>query len=94
MAQGLQMTEYDFAAFQQNKLSAIPGVPLFQFDNKGDKVVDGLVGFFTFSHHAKEKGSNDNVNPNGGHSIIDFMSAIQSLREGSYKFVNGQFIKQ
>ncbi|WP_084489961.1 DUF6443 domain-containing protein [Niabella ginsenosidivorans] len=98
-AQGLQMTEYDFAAFQQNKLSAVPGVPLFQLDNEGDKVVGGTIGWFNGSHHAKQKGreengSNDNVNPNGGHSIMDFISAIGSLQEGTYKYINGQFVRQ
>ncbi|MXV14181.1 hypothetical protein GS398_02635 [Pedobacter sp. HMF7056] len=44
--QGLRITEYDFAAYQQNKMSAIPGVTLFQFDNQhGDWViVNGPVG--------------------------------------------------
>ena len=98
-ARGLGITEYDFASFQQNKQSAINGVPLFQFDNEGDNVVGGTIGKLTGSHHAKESGreengSNDNVNPNGGHSIFDFMSAIQNLQEGTYKFINGQFIKQ
>lgn len=92
---GLSITEYDFAAYQQNDLSAIPGVPLYQFDNKGDLVVGNGIT----SHHAKEKGrqekgSNDNVNPSGGHSIIDFMSIITSLEEGTYKFINGKFVKQ
>jgi len=96
---GLSITEYDFAAFQQNKLSAIPGVPLFQFDNEGDNVVGGVVGLLNGSHHAKqkgrqEKGSNDNVNPEGGHSIFDFMSAVKNLNEGTYKFIDGKFVKQ
>lgn len=99
LAQGLSITEYDFAAFQQNKLSAVDGVPLFQFDNEGDEVVGGIVGKATGSHHAKEKGreengSNDNVNPDGGHSIMDFKQAIQGLTEGTYKFIDGQFVKQ
>ncbi len=99
LAIGLSITEYDFAAFQQNKLSAIPGVPLFQFDNKGDDVVAGAVGATNGSHHAKqpgreEKGSNDNVLSYGGHSIGDFMRAISTLSEGNYKFINGKFVKQ
>ncbi|MBO9571606.1 MAG: hypothetical protein J7497_05280 [Chitinophagaceae bacterium] len=99
LARGLQMAEYDFAAFQQNKLSAVPGVPLFQFDNEGDGVVDGIFGALNGSHHAKQKGrqengSNDNVNPNGGHSIMDFKSAIESLPVGTYIYINGQFVRQ
>jgi hypothetical protein len=99
LAQGLSITEYDFAAFQQNRLSAIEGVPLFQFDNKGDQVVGGIVGGVNGSKHAKQKGrqengSNDNVSSSGGHSILDFMGAISTLQEGTYKFVNGKFVKQ
>jgi hypothetical protein len=99
LARGLSITEYDFAAFQQNKQSAIPGVPLFQFDNDGDSVVDGLVGRLNGSKHAKqtgreEKGSNDNVSSWRGHSIGDFMKAISTLTEGTYKFIDGKFVKQ
>jgi hypothetical protein len=98
LARGLSVTEYDFAAFQQNQQSAIPGVPLFQFDNAGDKVVGGLVGLLNGSKHAKqqgrEDGSNDNVLLGGGHSIGDFLNAINSLTEGTYKFINGGFVKQ
>jgi len=96
---GLSITEYDFAAFQQNKLSAIKGVPLFQIDNKGDQVVDGFIGWLNGSEHAKqegreESGSFDNFNPNGGHAILDFMDAINDLKEGTYKFIDGKFVKQ
>jgi RHS repeat-associated protein len=97
--QGLSITEYDFAAFQQNELPAPEqGVTLYQFDNVGDNVVDGFVGSANNSHHAHEKGrdekgSNDNVNPKGGHSITDFLKAVSTLAPGKYKYVNGQFIK-
>ncbi|MDB5131500.1 MAG: pknD [Mucilaginibacter sp.] len=88
---GLSITEYDFGAYQQNQLSAIPGVPLYQYDNNGDLVV-GLT-----SGHAKEKGQaggDSNVNSDGGHSITDFMSAVNKLEPGNYKYINGQFVKQ
>jgi RHS repeat-associated protein len=97
---GLSITEYDFAAYQQNHLSAIPGVPLYQFDNEGDGVVGGILGFLMGgSHHAKEKGreekgSNDNVNPDGGHAIADFIKAVGTLEAGTYKFIDGKFVKQ
>ncbi|WP_121198995.1 RHS repeat-associated core domain-containing protein [Mucilaginibacter gracilis] len=96
---GLSITEYDFAAFQQNELPAPDqGVTLYQFDNKGDAVVDGTFGRMNNSHHAHEKGrdekgSNDNVNPKGGHSITDFMKAVSGLAPGKYKYENGQFVK-
>ena len=90
---GLSITEYDFAAYQQNELSAIKGVPLYQFDNFGDMVV-GKINSSHAKENGREKESNDNVNPNGGHSIFDFMSIINNLQEGTYKFINGSFVKQ
>lgn len=62
-------------------------------------MVGGIVGLFNRSKHAKQKGreengSNDNVNPDGGHSIFDFKSAIEGLTEGKYIFKDGKFIKQ
>jgi hypothetical protein len=93
---GLRITEYDFANFQQNKQEAIEGVPLFQFDNKGDNVVDGRVGKMNGSKHQKQKGATgyeDNVNPDGGHSIFDYADAIKNLEEGKYEFKNGKFEK-
>jgi RHS repeat-associated protein len=96
LAKGLKITEYDFAAFQQNHLEAIDGVPLFQFDNEKDNVVGHALGFLLSSKHAKQKGrdeknSKDNVNPEGGHSIMDFMNAISNLSEGTYKYIDGKF---
>ncbi len=96
---GLSITEYDFAAFQQNELPAPdPGVTLYQFDNVGDNVVDGFVGSINNSHHAHEKGrdekgSKDNVNSKGGHSITDFMSEVSKLAPGKYKYEDGKFVK-
>ena len=99
LTKGLKITEYDFAAFQQNQLGAIDGVPLFQYDNEKDKVVAHTVGFLTSSKHSKQKGrdeknSNDNINPEGGHSIMDFMNAVSKLSEGTYVYINGKFVKQ
>ena len=90
---GLSITEYDFAAYQQNHLSAVLGVPLYQYDNNGDLVVGNGIT----SHHAKEKGQaggDSDVNSDGGHSITDFMSAVSKLEPGNYTYVNGQFVKQ
>ena len=72
---------------------------MFQFDNKGDDVVDGLVGRLNGSKHAKqagreEKGSNDNVASWGGHFIGDFLKALSALTEGTYKFTDGKFVRQ
>ena len=90
---GLSITEYDFAVYQQNHLSAVLGVPLYQYDNNGDLVVGNGIT----SHHAKEKGQaggDSDVNSDGGHSITDFMSAVSKLEPGNYTYVNGQFVKQ
>jgi len=91
---GLSITEYDFAAYQQNKLSAIPGVKLYQYDNLWDEVIVNGPG----SERGKikgreEKGSIDEVNPEGGHSIFDFKRAIKKLPIGKYNVVNGEFVK-
>lgn len=96
---GLSITEYDFAAFQQNELPAPDqGVTLYQFDNAGDNVVNGFLGSVNNSHHAHEKGrdekgSKDNVNPKGGHAILDFKSEISKLAPGKYKYEDGKFVK-
>ena len=94
-AAGLSITEYDFAAFQQNSQHAVDGVPLYQYDNDGDWVVVG-TGYLVGSHHATEDGaepgSNPNVNPQGGHSIFDFRSVINSLPTGKFKFQDGKFV--
>ena len=95
-AEGLSITEYDFASFQQNKQHAVPGVPLYQFDNLGDRIVDGLIGKAIGSEHATEgvvANQQKDVNPNGGHSIFDFISAVSTLQEGKYKYHNGEFVK-
>jgi len=87
---GLSITEYDFAPFQQNELPAPEaGVTLYQFDDKGDPVVDGIVGSINNSHHAHEKGRNDagssdDVNPKGGHGIRNFIKVVSTLRQGNY----------
>jgi RHS repeat-associated protein len=95
LCEGLSITEYDFAAFQQNNLSAIPGVPLHQYDNEGDGVVDGVYGNTHGSKHAKQEGAssyNSDCNSSGGHSIFDFDNQIKNLPAGKYKIVNGQIV--
>jgi hypothetical protein len=81
-ANGVQISAYDFAAFQQNQLQANKNVPLYQYDNKGDKVVNGFIGDIFGSEHAKQKGATiyiPNANPQGGHNIADFESVIKNL---------------
>lgn len=96
LCQGLSIDEYDFAAYQQNLLSAIPGITTFQYDNNADKVVNG--GIFALvggSKHATQKGvkkHNSNVNPKGKHGISDFLIAISKLEPGDYIYENGEFI--
>ena len=93
---GLSISEYDFASFQQNDQSAVDGTSLFQYDNEGDKVVGGILGYLLGSGHKKQDGaeeSESNANSNGGHSIFDFIGTINNLPEGTYKLVNGEFVK-
>jgi len=91
----LSITEYDFVASQQNHLSTVKGVPLFQYDTMGDNVVGGLNGLLKGSEHQMKQGaiSND-VNQNGGHSMVYFLNVISSLPQENYIFHNGQFIKE
>lgn len=95
--QGLQIDEYDFAAYQQNHLSAIPGVSTFQYDNKEDGVVGGFLGWLSGgSRHKRQKGAESyeaNFNPKGGHGIIDFLNAASKLPPGNYRYENGKFIR-
>ncbi|MCE2734828.1 MAG: RHS repeat-associated core domain-containing protein [Flammeovirgaceae bacterium] len=93
-AQGLRITEFDFGAFQQNKQSAVEGVPLKQYDNRGDVVVG--YGLFGESEFAKQEGAEERVMDNSvakGHSIMDFMDKIKQLEEGTYEFKDGKFVK-
>jgi len=58
-----------------------------------------IVGATPGSHHApetgrQEDGSNDDVNPDGGHSIVDFINAVNTLPIGNYKYIDGKFVKQ
>lgn len=93
---GLNIVEYDFASFQQNKQSKEFGSTLYQYDNKGDIVVDGIAGNLLGSEHAEEKGADgyvSNANPQGGHSIFDYLSVISTLTTGKYVFRDGKFVK-
>lgn len=95
---GLRISQYDFASFQQNQLFAVPGISTFQYDNENEKVVGGIVGFYQGSKHAKQRGLDDknynrNVNPNGGHSILDFWDEIINLPEGRYRYENGEWVR-
>jgi RHS repeat-associated protein len=90
---GLRITEFDFASFQQNEQKAVNGVPLKQYDNRGDVV----VGLWLYgSEFETEDGAETRVmdeNTDKGHSIFDFLDKINSLQEGNYIFVNGNFVK-
>jgi RHS repeat-associated protein len=93
-AEGLRITEFGFASFQQNEQKAVRGTSLKQYDNKGDTVVGyGLVGgsFFDKQDGAEERQLNPDASK--GHSIFDFVNVINSLEEGSYIFRDGKFVK-
>ncbi|MBN9382145.1 MAG: RHS repeat-associated core domain-containing protein [Chitinophagaceae bacterium] len=99
-AQGLSITEFDFASFQQNfkKIQhAVKGTSLKQYDNAGDQVVNQtMVGEIYGSHFAEEEGAESRSMDNTkgkGHSIFDFLNQIKNLSEGTYIFVKGDFIK-
>lgn len=92
----LSISEYDFAAFQQNLLGAIDGVPLYQYDNEGDGIVGGFLGALNGSWHKEQDGAEKHkkdTNSNGGHSIQDFINAVENLPEGKYIYKDEEFIK-
>ena len=90
-AQGLNISVYDFAPFQEDKLKAVKGATTYQFDNSGDIVVGyGLFG----SIFAKEEGVEErSKNKGGSHSISAFINQIQLLQPGKYEYKNGQFVR-
>jgi hypothetical protein len=90
-AKGLNISVYDFAPFQQNQMSAIPGTTTYQFDNSGDVVVG--YGLFGGSFFHKQEGAKRDKKEGGSHSIFDFLNRINQLQEGNYIFQDGEFIK-
>ena len=97
MCNGIQISEYDFAAFQQNMMSSITGASLFQYDNESDGVVGGFLGYLLGSSHAKQPGAelySPNTQSKGGHRLKDYINIISNLPEGTYKFIDGKFVKQ
>lgn len=86
-AQGLNISAYHFAAFQQNQLSGVDGVTTYQFDNYGDMVVGyELVAGGIF--HKQEGVEDRDIKNNGGHSIFDFLNRVNQLEPGKYVYRN------
>lgn len=87
ICQGLSLDVYDFAPFQSYCLSGSEGVETFQYSHFWDLV----------AHDADEKGDvhhmRTSLNMQDGHSIDSFQQYINSLPEGTYKYVNGQWVK-
>lgn len=92
--EGLQITEFDFASFQPGAQQAIDGVPLFQFSNNHDKVANNILLTSPYKPIKQRTGGKEDPNKSKGHSIFDYADKIAILEEGSYKFVNGEFVKQ
>jgi RHS repeat-associated protein len=91
---GLSISEYDFAAFEQNKQNAVMGVSTFQYDNNGDVVVGGYLGFILGSRHAKENGAeSSDSKPEGGHSVWYYINLISNLPQGTYIFDGEKFVQ-
>ena len=85
IANGLMISEYDFAPFQPGSQQAVNGVSTYQDSHIDDKIagsekIDGAIS-------VKQSSTK------GGHPIISFLNDIKNLPEGKYKFVNGTFIK-
>ena len=87
LCEGLSIDEYDFAPFEPTFQTSVNGVETFQYSHKNDNV----------AHNKRENGNvhymQTSTSENAGHSIQDFIQYINSLPEGHYKFINGQFVK-
>jgi len=86
LSNGLKISQFDFDPFQAGSLNADPNVFTRQFTHKGivaDQRQNGL--------------SDDNYfeNPRqNSHFIRTFWDEIMNLQEGTYKYVNGSWVRQ
>ncbi len=86
IANGLMISEYDFAPFQPNSAHAVDGVSTYQVSHTDDIIAgsDKVEGASFMKQTSKS----------GGHSIGSFLDDIKYLPEGTYRYINGKFIKQ
>jgi RHS repeat-associated protein len=84
--------EADFAPFQPQRQSAVPGVPTFQFSNKYDGTANRkMLGSYYVPIRGAEKAT-ENDDPNKHHMIWDFHEQIVNLPTGDYEVVNGKIV--
>ena len=85
-ANGLSISEYDFAPFEPTSQSAYYGVDTYQYSHKNDAIAgDGSIRGAKQMNTSKEEDK--------GHSLADYTDYINSLPSGNYVFRNGNFIR-
>ncbi len=83
--EGLQLAEYDFAPFQTKYQKTVWGVDTYQYSHANDR----------YAKNDRIEGANFmETDDSKGHSIGDYFDYINSLPAGTYKFINGEFVKQ
>jgi RHS repeat-associated protein len=88
LANGLKISEFDFDPFQAGDLSAIENVHTEQITHKGLIADEKQRGLDVGDNKYTEDPSSDS------HSISTFVQSIQNLSEGTYKYIDGAWIKQ
>jgi len=90
---GLKISEFDFDPLQAAHLRAIAGVHTEQDTHIGG-LADGKQEGLEDAQGVKDGNKYREDPSNTSHSIMSFWNQIQKLSEGTYIFVNGQFVKQ
>ena len=106
ISNGLKISEFDFDPFQAGSLEVEPKVHTEQYTHNGKKHIPWWKFWDTDKiADEKQKGLESN-NPNGDnnkyredptkttHDISTFYDDIQNLKEGTYKLINGKWVKQ
>ncbi len=88
LANGLKISEFDFDPYQAGDLSVIDKVYTKQVTHLGLIADEKQNGIDNNGNEYKEDNSSD------AHSIYTFIESIQNLGEGTYKYINGQWVKQ
>jgi hypothetical protein len=110
ISNGLRISEFDFDPYQGGDLTAEPKVHTEQYTHNGkkhspwwkfwdlDRIADQKQeGVSPGSDWNKRNGDNNTFvesQTQTQHSIFTFFNNIQNMEEGTYRLINGQWIKQ
>ena len=87
LSSGISISEYDFAPFQPSFQSAVQGVDTYQYSHLLDPVAKYMPIWGATMMQT-------DVSLQKGHFINSFLQYISTLPEGTYKFVDGNLVKQ